>query len=86
MQGNDVIEEIYAKNLPVPFLSLWIDDCIKKAKDYNDGGARYNTQYIQFVGLGTISDCLASIKFNVYKNKNYNGGAESTETETNLLN
>jgi formate C-acetyltransferase len=70
-KGNDIIEEIYAKNLPVPFLSLWIDDCIDKAKDYNYGGARYNTQYIQFVGLGTTTDSLVSIKFNVFECKNY---------------
>jgi formate C-acetyltransferase len=52
-------------------LSLWIDDCIDKAKDYNYGGARYNTQYIQFVGLGTTTDSLVSIKFNVFECKNY---------------
>jgi formate C-acetyltransferase len=71
MKGNDIIEKIYAENLPVPFLSLWIDDCVEKTKDYNDGGARYNTQYIQFVGLGTITDSLASIKFNVFEGNNY---------------
>ena len=71
MKGNDIIEDIYANDLPVPFLSIWIDDCIEKAKDYNDGGARYNTQYIQFVGLGTITDSLASISFNVFDNENY---------------
>ncbi|UCF49337.1 MAG: glycyl radical protein [Thermoplasmatales archaeon] len=71
MKGNDIIEEIYARNLPVPFLSLWIDDCIEMAKDYNEGGARYNTQYIQFVGLGTITDSLGSIKFNVFESNKY---------------
>jgi formate C-acetyltransferase len=71
MKGNDVIEEIYANDLPVPFLSLWIDDCIENAKDYNNGGARYNTQYIQFVGLGTITDSMASIMYNVFDKNNY---------------
>ena len=42
------------------------NDCISKAKDYNAGGARYNTNYIQGVGIGTITDCLAAIKYNVY--------------------
>ncbi|MEM2015350.1 MAG: glycyl radical protein [Candidatus Methanomethylicia archaeon] len=69
MRGNDIIEEIYAKNLPVPFLSLWIEDCVRNAKDYNCGGARYNTQYIQIVGLGTLTDSLTSIKYNVYEKK-----------------
>lgn len=66
MKGNDIIENLYAKLLPVPFLSLWIEDCVKNAKDYNAGGARYNTQYIQLVGLGTIADSLASIKYHVF--------------------
>jgi pyruvate formate-lyase/glycerol dehydratase family glycyl radical enzyme len=69
MRGNNVIERIYAEYMPVPFLSVLIDDCMRKGKDYNDGGARYNTNYIQGVGLGTITDCLASIKFNVFDHK-----------------
>jgi len=66
IKGNNTIEKLYSEHLPVPFLSLFIDDCIAKGKDYNDGGARYNTNYIQGVGLGTITDSLASIKFNVF--------------------
>jgi formate C-acetyltransferase len=69
MEGNDIIEGLYAKYLPVPLLSLWINDCVKNAKDYNEGGARYNTHYIQFVGLGTITDSLISIKSNVFNKK-----------------
>ena len=71
MKGNDVVEALYAKYLPVPFLSLWIEDCVKNAKDYNCGGARYNTQYIHLVGLGTIADCLAAIKYHVFDKKTF---------------
>ena len=42
------------------------NDCISRGKDYNAGGARYNTSYIQGVGIGTITDCLAAIKYNVF--------------------
>jgi len=69
IRGNNVIEKLYAEYLPAPFLSLFIDDCILKGKDYHDGGARYNTRYIQGVGLGSITDILSSIKFNVYDQK-----------------
>jgi formate C-acetyltransferase len=69
IEGNNVIERLYAEQLPVPFLSLLIDDCIAKGKDYNDGGARYNTNYIQGVGLGTITDSLIAIKYNVFDRK-----------------
>lgn len=66
MKGNDLIEENFARKLPVPFLSLWLDDCVRNGKDYNSGGTRYNTQYIQIVGLGTISDSLADIKHHIF--------------------
>lgn len=66
IRGNNIIERIYADYLPTPFLSLLIDDCIAKGKDYHDGGARYNTSYIQGVGIGTITDSLTSIKHNVF--------------------
>lgn len=69
IKGNNVIERLYAEILPVPFLSLLISDCIVKGKDYNDGGARYNTNYIQGVGLGTVTDSLTAIKYQVYDEK-----------------
>lgn len=69
LKGNDKIEKLYAESLPVPFLSLLIDDCIANATDYNARGARYNTSYIQGVGLGSITDILTSIKFNVFDKK-----------------
>jgi len=64
--GNDRIEEIFAENLPVPFLSLFINDCITSGKDYHCGGARYNTKYVQGVGLGSVTDMLTSIKYHVF--------------------
>jgi formate C-acetyltransferase len=66
IKGNNIIDRIFAENLPVPFLSLLIDDCIIKGKDYNNGGARYNTSYIQGVGLGSLTDILTSIKYNIF--------------------
>jgi len=69
MAGNDVIEELYAKHLPVPFLSLITDDCISRGKDYNAGGARYNTNYIQGVGIGSITDMLSAIRYHVFDHK-----------------
>ncbi len=71
VKGNNVIEKIYAVNMPVPFLSIITSDCIKNGKDYNAGGARYNTNYIQGVGIGTLTDCLISIKYNVFEKKKF---------------
>ncbi|MFB0565353.1 MAG: trans-4-hydroxy-L-proline dehydratase [Candidatus Aminicenantaceae bacterium] len=70
VKGNNIIERLYAEYLTTPFLSLLIDDCVFKGKDYHDGGARYNTSYIQGVGLGTMTDILTSIKYNAFERKN----------------
>ncbi len=66
IRGSNVIEQINARYMPVPLLSLVTEDCIGNAKDYNRGGARYNTSYIQGVGLGSITDSLSALKCLVY--------------------
>lgn len=69
--GSNVIESIFANDMPAPFLSIITNDCISKGKDYNAGGARYNTKYLQGVGIGTITDCLAAIKYHVFERKSF---------------
>ncbi len=71
IKGNMIIERLWADYLPAPFLSILIDDCIRNGKDYNSGGARYNTSYIQGVGMGTVTDCLSSIRYNVFDKKKF---------------
>lgn len=66
VRGNNVIERLYAQYMPAPFLSIIIDDCILNGKDYNDGGARYNSTYIQGVGLGTLTNAMAAIRYHCY--------------------
>jgi trans-4-hydroxy-L-proline dehydratase len=73
INGNLIIEKLFAEFMPVPFLSVLIDDCISNGKDYNAGGARYNTSYIQGVGLGTVTDMLTALKYWVYDDKNVRG-------------
>jgi len=71
IRGNNVIEKTFSRFLPAPFLSVLVEDCIMNGRDYNDGGARYNTTYIQGVGLGSITDILTSIRYNIYDKKKY---------------
>jgi formate C-acetyltransferase len=71
VRGSNVIEQIYARYMPAPFLSVITNDCIQLGCDYNAGGARYNTSYIQGVGIGTIADSLAAIKLHVYEKKTF---------------
>jgi len=74
VRGNNIIERLYAQYLPCPFLSLLVDDCISKGKDYHDGGARYNTTYIQGVGLGTMTDALSSIQYHIFERRTLSMG------------
>jgi formate C-acetyltransferase len=78
--GSNMIERIFSQHLPAPFLSLLIDDCIPSGTDYNAGGARYNTNYIQGVGLGSITDNLAALKYHVFEQ-----GRLSMETYLKVL-
>ena len=68
---NNYIERMFSLYAPATFLSLYIDDCIEKGKDYYSGGARYNTTYIQCTGLGTITDCFTTIKKHVFEEHRY---------------
>ncbi len=65
VEVSQYIESMYARFAPAPFLSVVIRDCIENARDYNAGGARYNTSYIQCCGIGTITDSLSALRTHV---------------------
>ena len=67
--GNNTIEKIFMTHIPTPFLSLIIDDCVARGMDYIQGGSRYNTNYIQGVGMGTMTDALTALKKHVFEEK-----------------
>jgi formate C-acetyltransferase len=66
---NNYIETMFARHAPAPFLSVVIADCIAKGKDYYNSGPRYNTNYIQCCGIGTVTDSLSAIKKHVFESK-----------------
>jgi len=68
---SNYIDKMFAKYAPAPFLSVVIDDCISKGKDYYNGGPRYNTNYIQCTGLGTVTDSLSVLKKHVFEDKTF---------------
>ncbi len=69
MRVSNYIDRMFAKYAPAPFLSVVIDDCVSRGKDYYDGGPRYNTSYIQCCGLGTATDSLVALKKHVFEDK-----------------
>jgi formate C-acetyltransferase len=64
---NNYIERMVARHAPAPFLSVVIRDCIAKGRDYYDGGPRYNTNYIQCCGIGTVTDSLSALRTHVFE-------------------
>ena len=66
MRVSNYIDRMFAKYAPAPFLSVVIDDCVARGRDYYDGGPRYNSSYIQCCGLGTVTDSLAALKKHVF--------------------
>ncbi len=77
LRGNQIIERMYAQLMPAPFLSVLTDDCVQRGRDYNAGGARYNNTYVQFVGLGSLTDSFSSIRDHCFAE---NGEAPVAET------
>jgi len=69
IRGNSAIERLYARHMPAPFLSTLVDGCMRSGRDYNDGGAHYNTTYIQGVAPGTCADSLSAIRHHVFEQR-----------------
>ncbi|MBF0411901.1 MAG: glycyl radical protein [Desulfamplus sp.] len=76
---NNYIERMFANYSPAPFLSVVIRDCIEKGRDYYNAGPRYNTNYIQCCGIGTVTDSLSAIKKHVFGE-----GIEITKTDVSI--
>jgi formate C-acetyltransferase len=66
-KGNLIFERMFADWAQAPFLSILTDDCIANGRDYNAGGARYNTSYIQGVGIGSLTDSFSVLKHHVFE-------------------
>lgn len=63
---SNLIDEVHARVMPQPSVSLFIDDCIENGRDATQGGARYNFTSPLLVGIANVADSLAVIKQLVY--------------------
>jgi len=81
---SNYIDRMFAKYAPAPFLSVVIDDCVSKGKDYYNGGPRYNTNYIQCTGLATVTDSLAVLKKHIFEEHNFELSALLTALNKNF--
>jgi pyruvate formate-lyase/glycerol dehydratase family glycyl radical enzyme len=78
IRGNNIIERLYANFMPAPFMSILMDDCIARGLDYHNGGPRYNPTYIQGVGIGTLTDSMAAVKYHVFDKPGRSPGLDQT--------
>lgn len=63
------VEKAHIELLPSPFLSSVIDDCMEKALDVTNGGAKYNYSGIQMIQVANLADSFAAIKQLVFDEK-----------------
>lgn len=66
---TNVVDTMHPRILPLPFVSAITDDCIEKGVEVQSGGARYNYDGIQGVGLADVADSMAAIKQLVFEEK-----------------
>jgi len=69
----NVIDLAHQALKPLPYLSLLIEDCTARGVDVSAGGARYNFTGVQAVGLGTVCDALAAIRYLVFDQRRITG-------------
>lgn len=71
-RGTVLIQEVFKRVTPTPYMSLFVDGCMQSGKDLTDGGAvLYEGPGTIFAGLGTYVDSMAAIKKLVYDDKKY---------------
>jgi len=63
---DNIIDRYQAQVAPLPLYSIVIPNCLETGKEFNKGGARYNTTSPLGVGPITSGDSLAAIKTLVY--------------------
>lgn len=66
---NNILEYVGNKEIPIPIASATMDGCMESGRDLMMGGAKYNSTGGATLGVGTLADSLAAIKYIVYDKK-----------------
>ncbi len=69
VNADNAIDVAHATRCPLPFLSCMVDDCIKRGKTVQEGGAIYNFTGPQGFGIANVADSLYAIKKLVFDEK-----------------
>ncbi len=71
VNADNAIDVAHAERCPLPFLSCMVDDCIKRGKTPEQGGAVYNFTGPQGFGIANVADSLYAIKKLVFEEKRF---------------
>lgn len=69
VNADNAIDQAHSERVPLPFLASMVDDCIKRGKTCEQGGAIYNFTGPQGFGIANVTDSLFAINQLVYKEK-----------------
>lgn len=69
VNADNAIDMAHAERCPLPFLSSMVDDCMKRGKTVQEGGAVYNFTGPQGFGIANMADSLYVVKTLVYDEK-----------------
>jgi pyruvate formate-lyase/glycerol dehydratase family glycyl radical enzyme len=67
VQAIEVKDRVYGDYYPSPALSATIEGCLESGKDVTCGGAVYNNGHIGTMGIATVVDSLAAIRYAVFE-------------------
>jgi len=67
---DNLHDEIYAKKLPAPYISAFMQGCLENRKDVTLGGAKYDLSGISFINsVANLTDSLYVIKKLIFDEK-----------------
>ncbi|NCB92298.1 MAG: glycyl radical protein [Clostridia bacterium] len=69
VNADNAIDVAHAERCPLPFLSCMVDDCIKRGKSVQEGGAVYNFTGPQGFGVANMADSLYAVRKLVYEER-----------------
>lgn len=68
-KADNAVDYAHMERAPLPFMSAMVDDCIKRGKSCQEGGAIYNFTGPQAFGIADAGDSLYAIQKNVFEDK-----------------
>jgi formate C-acetyltransferase len=83
VNADNAIDVAHAERCPLPFQSSMVDDCIRRGKSLQEGGAIYNFTGPQGFGIANITDGMYAIKKLVFEDKKYTLGFFKKALEAN---